>query len=160
MYSRDYSKYSAIDWRDDMSSQIWNFDSNDSNILVDDMIRKLQSCADRHAPVKKLNVKEIKLKSKPWITNDILKLIKMRDKLFARKKRQPNNDNVRRLYNLFRNRVIRELRKSKKAYFTTYFEEHSNNIRKTWDGIRKLVNLKGKSQELSQLDINGSSTND
>ena len=57
MYSRDYSKYSAIDWRDDMSSQIWNFDSNDSNILVDDMIRKLQSCADRHAPDKKLDAK-------------------------------------------------------------------------------------------------------
>ena len=42
-------------------------------------------------------------------------MIKIKNKLFSRKKRQPNNENVKRLYNLFRNRVVnKELVKSKK----------------------------------------------
>ena len=75
---------------------------------------KLQGCVERHAPLKKLSPKEIKLKTKPWITKQISKLINVRNKIFARKKRQPNNTNTKRLYNLFRNKVIREIKKSKK----------------------------------------------
>ena len=40
---------------------------------------------DRQAPIKKLSPGEIKLKSKPWITYKIKKMIKFRNKLFARK---------------------------------------------------------------------------
>ena len=75
--------------------------------------------------------KEIKLESKPWITSEINNMIKIRNKLFQRKKRQPNNENNRRLYNLFRNRVIRELRKSKKIiYYNEFFIANNNNIKK------------------------------
>ena len=37
---------------------------------------------DMHAPVKELSTKEIKMKSKPWITPNITKLIRNRNKLF------------------------------------------------------------------------------
>ena len=69
-------------------------------------------------------------------------MIDIRNKLFKRKKRQPNNTNVKIVYNLFRNRTIRELKKSKKLYYTKYFKENNNNIKKTWSGIREIVNLK------------------
>ena len=62
-------------------------------------------------PIKQLTCKEVKLANKPWITPAISKMIKIRNKTFARKKRQPNNMNIKRLYNLFRNRVPRELKK-------------------------------------------------
>ena len=83
-------------------------------------------------------------------------MIKLRNKLFKRKKRQPINEDVKKVYNLFRNRIIRELKKSKKKYYSEYFAEHSNNIKKTWSGIREIVNLKNSnSQKISQLNING-----
>ena len=41
---------------------------------------------DRHAPIKKLSRKELKLDSKPWIPPVIVKLIKYRNTLFSRKK--------------------------------------------------------------------------
>ena len=83
-------------------------------------------------------------------------MIRIRNKLFERIKRQPGNENVKQLYNMFRNRVNRELKRSKKAYYTTYFEEHSNNIKKIWVGIRKLVNTKSTiNYGISQLNING-----
>ena len=43
---------------------------------------------------------------------------------FERKKRQPNNEHCKQLYNLFRNRVNRELKRSKKTYFTDFFQEN------------------------------------
>ena len=83
-------------------------------------------------------------------------MIKVRNKFFKRKKRQPNNDNITKVYNLFRNRIIREIKKSKKTYYSNYFAEHTNNIKKTWSGIREIINLKNNnSQNISQLNING-----
>ena len=84
---------------------------------------------ERHAPIKKLKPKEIKLKAKPWINANLFHMIRMKNKLYERKKRQPNNENVKILYNLFRNEVNRELIKSKKSY-ATFFENHCNNIKK------------------------------
>ena len=50
----------------------------------------------------------------------------------------------------------RELKRSKKDHYSSYFEEHSNNIRKTWVGIRSLINVKNSSKpDISQLNING-----
>ena len=74
-------------------------------------------------------------------------MIKIRNKVFARKQRQPNNDNCQRLYNLLRNRVNRELKKSKKQFYAEYFSANLNNIKKTWDGIREIVNIKKTSKK-------------
>ena len=156
LYARDFSKYSAIDFRDDISIQNWNTDNADSNFLFSDFFSKLKGSADRHAPIKKLSSKDVKLRTKPWITPDIAKMIRIRNNLFDRKKRQPTNVNIRILYNKFRNRVNRELKKSKKSHFTDYFNKHNNNIKKTWQGIRSIVNVKNNlNHGLSQLNING-----
>ena len=55
-------------------------------------------------------------------------MIKIRNKIFARKKRQPNNDNCKYLYNLFRNRVNKEIKKPKKNYYADYKVGLSRNL--------------------------------
>ena len=93
---------------------------------------------------------------KPWITPDIQNLIKLRDRLFERKKRQPENDHVREVYNRVRNRVSRQLEKSKKQHYESYFDEMNTNIKKTWEGIRKIVNVKKSTKfSISHLNMNG-----
>ena len=82
-------------------------------------------------------------------------MINIKNKLFNRKKRQPNNENIKLLYNIFRNRVNRELKKSKKDYYSQYFEENKNNSKKTWEGIRSIINInKTKFKCISQLNVN------
>ena len=76
----------------------------------------LATSVNRHAPFKKLSPKEIKIKNKPWLSHIIVKMIKNRNKVFARKKRQPNNENLKRLYNILRNRVKRDIKKTKKQW--------------------------------------------
>ena len=82
-------------------------------------------------------------------------MIKIKNKLFNRKKRQPKNEDIKRLYNLFRNRVNRELIKSKKNYYAKYFEDNNKNCKKIWEGIKSIINLKNpKGTSISQLKVN------
>ena len=100
LYKRDYSKFDPLQFRDDVSIQNFNENLKDINDQFGDFYFKLSGCVDRHAPVKELTPKELKIKNKPWITPNIIKMIKVRNKFFKRKKRQPNNDNIIKVYNL------------------------------------------------------------
>ena len=111
IYQRDYSTFSSESFRDDVSVQNWNYSHDNVHDSFKDFYTKLEGSVNKHAPLKKLSPKEIKLKNKPWLSAEILKLIKIRNKAFARKKRQHNNENCKRLYNLLRNRVNREFKK-------------------------------------------------
>ena len=51
--------------------------------------------------------------------------------------------NYKRLYNLLRNRVNRELKKSKKQYYADYFASNINNT-KTWGWYSGNCELKEK----------------
>ena len=157
MYARNYSNFSSTDFHDDVSIQKWNYDLNNSTELLSYFFWRLEGCVNRHAPIKKLNCRDIKLKVKPWITAELSKMTKIINKLFEKKKRQPINENVKYLYNVFRNRVNRELKKkTKKKYYATYFEEHSKNIKKMWEGIRSIVNTKNSGiAKIAQLNVNG-----
>ena len=117
MYQRDFSKFSSKSFRDDVSIQNWCYSHDNVNESFKDFYIKFEASVDRHAPFKKLTPKEIKIKNILWLSTEILKMIKLRNKIFARKKRQPENDNCKRLYNLLRNRVNREIKKSKKKYY-------------------------------------------
>ena len=130
IFQRDYSSFTNENFRDDISIQNCNYSYNNVQHLFNDFYVKLDGCVNRHAPLNKLSPKEIKAKYKPWVSGEILKMIKIRDKAYARKKRQPNNEKWKRLYNLFQNRVNREIEKSKKQYYADYFAENVNNIKK------------------------------
>ena len=105
MYHRDHLNFNTQAFCDDISIQKWNNNLSNVNDQFNDFYWHLEGFVDRHAPLKKVKMKELKLNSKPWITPEIARMIKHRDNLYKRKKRQPNNDNIRSLYNIFRNMV-------------------------------------------------------
>ena len=111
VYQRDYSKFSSQSLRDDVSIQNWNYSHDKVTDSFTDFYTKLEASVDRHSPLKKLAPREVKIKNKPWLSTEFLKMIKIRNKVFARRKRQPKNDNCKRLYSSLRNRVNRELKK-------------------------------------------------
>ena len=154
MYGRNNKNFVEANFINDVSSQEWNLTSQDSSFLMASMVGKLTDCVERHKPLKRLNPKEIKTKMKPWITPEILKLIRIRDKLFARKKRQPSNEHVKLVYNQARNRVNHKIKSSRKDYNKAYFERYCNDVRKIWEGIRKIVYVKkSTSFSISHLNV-------
>ena len=83
---------------------------------MSDFYSKLGGSSDKHVKVKKLSPKDIKLKLNPWITPEIRKMLNLRDRLFARRKREPNNDRVDQAYKVARNRVSRKIQQSKREH--------------------------------------------
>ena len=104
---------------------------------------------------RKLTKKEFSLKQSPWITSGILKSMKIRDKLyksFVLEKNNPQKDQIFQKYKKYRNMVLTLTRKSKKNYYSNYFSTHNSNIKKTWEGIRELVNMnKKKSNNIKMI---------
>ena len=74
---RDYSSFSGESFRNDVSVQNWSYSLNNVDDLFRDFYHKLVGCVNRHAPMKKLTPREIKIKDKPWINEEIAKLIKL-----------------------------------------------------------------------------------
>ena len=104
---------------------------------------------------KKQSKKDGALQNKPWITSGILKSMKKRDifhKDSATEKDPIKKAQLCTIFKAYRNLIVTLLRKSKKAYFTNYFEEHRQNMKKTWDGIRNLINVSKKtSTNINQI---------
>ena len=85
-----------------------------------------------------------------------MKLIYERDKYLDKKKCKPDDLGLDRLYKLFRNRVTREIKKAKRKYYKEYFENNLNNMKKTWQGIKEIINMNRKSNSfISHLTNNG-----
>ncbi len=113
------------------------------------------------APFKKLTKKEIKLQQKPWITRGILNSMSKRDifyKDFVTEKDPAKKSRLGSIYKSYRNLIVTLLRKSKKKYYTEYFEEHRQNMKKTWDGIRDLINVSKKSSISSNKIVHDNQT--
>ena len=87
IYKRDFANYDEESFIEDVSIQNWNTNvHSDTNYKFNDFYWGLEGCIDRHAPLKKLNKKQMNKLSKPWINNSILKMIKQRQ-IISRKKR-------------------------------------------------------------------------
>ena len=155
---RNFSNFDEQNFIDRFKKQDMSFLENTNlsmNSKFDLFYEKVSTCVDFHAPVKKMNKKDLKLYEKPWINPKIQRLMKYRDKLL-RKLNKKYTVNGEDLYKKFRNRVVSELRSSKIKYYNFYFTEHKSNMKMLWSGIRSIINIKNKKMfNISQLVQNG-----
>ena len=133
-----------VDWKSTIK-----IDNNDPNYSFNEFEKKLNSIIDRHMPLKKLTRKEISHQQKPWITPGLKNSIKRREALYKKFIKAKNIDikneyHVR--YKNLRNHIVTLSRNSKKIYFQNFFADNANNLRNTWKGIKKLINLKNVSE--------------
>ena len=51
------------------------------------------------------------------------------------------NQDIHQQYKTLRNKIVTLIRNSKKMHFQNYFTENSQNILKTWTGIKNIINI-------------------
>ena len=116
------------------------------------------------APVKRLTKKEIGLQQRPWINPNILSAMVERDKLckdFLDEKCPTIRSEKHLMYKTKRNQVTSQLRKAKKDFYNNLFQINKNNVKETWKGIRKLINVSKKSVTvINKLTENGTNITD
>ena len=134
------------DWNTVVSPE--KMDSNNSLNSFKDTIYKI---LDKHMPLKKASKKELKLEAKPWITPGILNSIKRRDLLLNKFIKAPDGvlkNELHKQYKILRNKIVALLRLSKNNHYRTYFRSNSSDIKKTWKGIKSIINLRDASNNL------------
>ena len=140
----DYSKFVEDAFLEDFNQIDFNYLENsdsDINSKFDRFLKDLNTLTNKHAPIKKLSRKEKKLKDKPWMNKRILKMMRIRDRISQKLKKQQNPD-ILNLYKKFRNHVSNELKESKARYFHNYFSTNSRNMEKLWSGIKTIISHK------------------
>ena len=131
----------AIDMKKDILVE------NDPDKSLDNLLAHTDGVTDRYTPAKKLTNKEFKQTVKPWITLGIRTSIKRKDGLFKKyinMKHLPTKNDVHAEYKVLKNRINSLIYHSKKNYYTKYFNQYSNNIKKIWTGIKNIINIKTK----------------
>ena len=99
----------------------------------------LQNTVNKFAPLKKASRREKKLNQKPWLSRELLNLIKQKNKLF--KQLQKKFDNFEN-YKKQRNALNRKIMTAKETYYKDMIDDSTGNFSTLWKIIGKLANLK------------------
>ena len=149
IFIRDMKGFNEDNFKSDIQTANWdelmNCDYGDINHSFDRFLDKFNTILNKHAPLKKANKKEIKTQQKPWITRGILCSIKKRDIIFRQLRKckgQERKNNLEVRYRLYRNQIVSLIKTSKKLHMQNYFMANSRNMRKTWLGIKSIINVK------------------
>lgn len=128
-----------------MQSQSWDevlarYDVNSSCELFFNIFNNLKSLAMK----RKYNSSRYK-KIKPWITFELVKNIRKRDKLSKILKRQPFNVNLKEYYNNFRNQLSKDIKQAKVDYYKKQIAESNGKPKLFWNIINEFSGIsKGK----------------
>ena len=100
-----------------------------------------------HYYVKNISKKNIKQNSnryrrEPWMTNEILKDIRRRDRLAKIKERRNE-------YKKLRNEIVTKTRKAEKEYLYKEISDSLGNIKKHWQLLRSSINKSNNKQDVT-----------
>ena len=119
-------------------------------------LSKIGSLLDIYSPFKKLNKKELKFLTKPWITQGLQNSVKKKNNIyskFVKCKNKVMKEFHHNNYKNYRNLLSTLLKRAKEKYFTNFFNENIKDIKKTLKGIKTLVTMKQKSNDTPSLII-------
>ena len=146
---RQLKNFNEDEFLRDLRMNEWNRVSilNNPNEMWNSWKHLLMSVIDKHAPLK---AKRIRNNRSPWITNELVGEIHIRD--FLKKKATSTNDPL--IWKEFkdaRNRVNNSIMKAKRKYFSEKLDASKYDTSKTWRLINELQSRQCKSTKVSQI---------
>ena len=148
---RDYSNFNTGKFMTDLCEVDWNniCHSTDVNKSFSRFYKNINRLINKHAPLKDLSKRRLKLLTKPWLTKGIRRSIRVKNNLFF-------NSNWNK-YKQYRNKLTTLIRLSKQQYYQNFFNSNIKNMRQTWKGINELLGgmrKKGKSKNINFIRSN------
>ena len=88
-------------------------------------------------PEQKIKIKNKTLNS-PWITKDLQRSSKIKQKLYE-KFLKKNNKTSEERYKTYKTLFKTLKKKSKKSYYSNLIDKYKNNIKKTWNVMKEVI---------------------
>ena len=136
-----------------MTKQLWysynSLKDLDIHQKFDMLTTGIRSVFDKHAPLKKLSRKQKQLRMKPWITKEITKAIRIRNKMYQNLHNNKFKDTeLHKQYKKYRNILTNTKEKSKQNYFKNEFKNCKGDSAKTWKVINNIISDKSKASNI------------
>ena len=146
---RKFNKKSIESFCADLRTTSWQEIKNENcpNLAFKSFFEKINSAIDFHFPVTKLKLTSKKVRQTPWMTRGMLVSHKTKEKLFAKRKKFPSDQNIAnfKTYNNLYNKIRRA---AKKYHYEKQFSNFANNIKGTWSVIKELLGMKKQKDEI------------
>lgn len=151
-FTKSFIDYECI--RSELKKIDWDFlySCKDVNEATANVSQNIQTIISKNTTVVTISKKLKPLK--PWITIGMMKSIRIRDKLFKKTKKQPNDINLLQEYSNYRQICNKIIKHAKKEYYANELKKTAGNNKETWKVIKELCNLtKSKEPPLELLKI-------
>ena len=135
--SRNVKKIDIVRFIDDLNkiSLDETLQKTSTHEAYDTWVSKIRSLLDKHAPIKR---KRVRSKNSPWMTSEILNLIREREKAKHNAKRINTNEEWSKVKRL-RNQVTSLVRKTKRKYVTDNIKKNIGNATVMWKVLKELI---------------------
>lgn len=125
------------------------YNSNDANFAINKLIDILQDILEKNTNIKKYTRRNRLLK--PWMTPGLLRCIKHRDRLHAKVKSFPIDNNIKITYTRYRNFCNSLLKKLKRNYDREELQKAGTNNKQIWRVIKNIANINSITNKESLL---------
>ena len=164
VYHQDFQKINEKRLENDLQNTSWDdaleLHSEDVEKSFETFFNTIKSIIHRYAPLKKMSLKECKLKLKPWLTKAILTSVNNKNKTYRKYYREKGQNRKHELHTLFkqyRNSLNNIIKVSKANRYHQYITTKKRNLLKVWEGIKEIIHTKPKNkQSINSLRPNGS----
>ncbi|KOB78801.1 putative tick transposon [Operophtera brumata] len=125
-----------------LKSVDWNhfYQIKSVNEAAEYLVDKLKNTVETSSTC--VNIPSRKRPLKPWITINVVKCIRKRDKLHKKLRKYNNNEELKTVYILYRNTCNKVIKSLKRKYYREQLQKHSGNSKETWKIIKGICNLK------------------
>ena len=144
---RSYIKYNKADFQGELQDLDWAeyFALQDPNAIWDFLKSAILKVLDPLCPLKTFCVPEAR---EPWVTNEVLEIIRDKDKLMRRARRTGSEEHWVRARRA-RNEVGRQVENVRADYLKTQQETHKNDPKEFWKSIAPI--FPGKKKTTNQI---------
>ena len=148
---RSYKKFNEEGFRNDIESVVWDpvYEASDPESMYDKFISLLNSVIDRHTPMRRVRVKQ---NESPWMTSDLLTMIRERDKLKVKAKKSKLTSDWEN-YKKSRNNVTTCIRQAKCKFITKKIETADNCTKEIWQSLRYIVPGKKTDSQIASISV-------
>lgn len=111
---------------------------SDPSNMFDAFYSKISDIIDIHIPMKQLSRKEMKVKTKPWITPAIRTSINIKNNL-CKKILKTKSSYHHTKFKVYRNKINHLIKINMRHYYNDYFSIHLNNGKRIWKGSKQII---------------------
>ena len=144
----------GIDWATELQ-----VNCNNADLSSELFLKKIEQLINFWTPFQSVSNKKKKLQNKPWVNKVLLRSIETKNRLHRKMCWTKNPLKREELVNkvkTYKKYILSLTRKSKANHFNNFFQENNLNLFKTWEGIRKIINITTKGNKkliASKLEI-------